>query len=122
MCRRSVTEHRSPYVTVPSCTKELVDFLKATFGGQICQKRTYQERHSKSWVWAVGHDAALYFLASLLPYLREPEKVRRATLLVNGYKAVTPRNGKYSSERLAERHEFERSFFSRSKNTHSMKV
>jgi len=40
-----------------------------------------------------------------------PEKKKRALLLTSEYKKVTPRNGKYSKEKLAEKLAFETKFF-----------
>jgi hypothetical protein len=50
-------------------------------------------------------------LERISPYLRVPEKVSRANLILTRYKAVTPRNGKYSEVQRGSKLEFEYSFF-----------
>jgi hypothetical protein len=81
------------------------------FGGCISTKRTYSHAHSASGVWALGGDAALKFLDLIFPYMREPEKIRRARMLIEEYKSVTPRNGRYTPMSLKRKREFERRFF-----------
>ena len=50
-------------------------------------------------------------LERIVPYLRVPEKVNRANLVLTRYKDVTPRNGKYSDVQHETKLEFEYSFF-----------
>jgi hypothetical protein len=102
---------RAPMVSVPSCTFALVRFLKRTYGGNISTKRTYKAGHTKSYVWALRYDAALNFLAAVLPHLKEPEKLRRAKMLVEEYKGLTVRNGRYSPSQLRLKRQFEKRFF-----------
>ena len=58
-----------------------------------------------------GSDDSLRFLDLVFPYMREPEKIRRARLLLYEYKSVTPRNGKYTPTILERKKEFETRFF-----------
>jgi hypothetical protein len=111
LCRRSSNENRSPLLTVPSTTRELVDWLKHNHGGSISTKRTYKENHSKSYVWDLAGDKAIDLLFKVLPFMLEPEKIRRATMLVREYKSVTVRNGRYSEEMKMLKLDFERHFF-----------
>lgn len=53
----------------------------------------------------------LSYTAGILPYMKEPEKIKRAQLIVNEYKQLTPRNGKYSKEQLSKKLNFEERFF-----------
>jgi hypothetical protein len=98
-------------VTVPSCTPELVSFLQATFGGSVSNKKPDKKNHTPSQAWRVTGDKALELLSKILPYLKEPEKIRRGKLLVDEYKKLTPRNGKYTDERRAKKLGFEHRFF-----------
>ena len=102
---------RLPVVSMTSTTRELVELLAEEFGGSIRAHRTYGREHSDSFIWSVRHDRALRMLERIAPFLREPEKVRRSRLLLNRYKALTPRNGKYSDEAVAAKIEFEHDFF-----------
>lgn len=111
LCRRSRNENRSPLLTVPSTTLELVDWLKVHHGGHISTKRTYKENHSDSYAWALAGNKAIDLLQNVLPFMQEPEKIRRAVLLVNDYKSVTVRNGRYTDEMKKRKLEFEAHFF-----------
>ncbi len=103
--------HRSPMVSIPSCSPALTSWLWTRFGGCISSKRTYKTGHSPSEVWALGSDDSLLFLDLVFPYMREPEKIRRARMLIEEYKSVTPRNGKYTPIILERKKDFERRFF-----------
>ncbi len=102
---------RFPVVSVSSTTHSLLEFLQNSYGGHISKHKTYKDHHLKSWSWKATHDAALIFLKKVLPYLKEPEKQRRALLLIHDYKKVTRRNGKYSKKQLEEKFAFEQKFF-----------
>lgn len=102
---------RYPVVSVSSTTLCLLEFLQQTYGGYISKHKTYQDHHKTSWSWKTTYDNALAFLERLLPYLKEPEKRRRAMLLTQQYKNVTLRNGKYSSLQLERKLALEQEFF-----------
>lgn len=104
-------KHRSPHVSMTSTTYELLEFMQKMFGGYIVNKKTYAKHHKRSWSWQLNYNAAYNVCKVLLPYLKEPEKIRRAKLIVTRYKNVTPRNGKYTTEKLVERQAFEDEFF-----------
>jgi hypothetical protein len=112
------SEHRSPAVTIPSTTWCFMIFLKKAFGGVVSSKRPSKKHHSKSWNWSVRYNAAIDLLRRVLPYMKHPEKIRRAKLLVLHYKEVTNRGGHYTPELLRRKHKFERAFFCRSTKTH----
>src|SRR5579864_4492089 len=111
---RPALRFRFPTVTVPNCTPELVRYLRSTFGGSVSNKRTYKKHHRPSYIWCLTRHRALKLLDNVLPYMKEPEKIRRAALLVNEYQVLTPRNGRYSSEMMQAKHDFERRFFTTS--------
>jgi hypothetical protein len=102
--------YRWPTITVPSCTKELTDFLKNQFGGCISNKRPDKVGHTPSKTWRLAGDKSLALLNLLLPYLKEPDKIRRAKLLIDKYKRLTPRNGRYTTEQRIKKLEFEHQF------------
>ena len=103
--------YRTPVVSMTSTTRELVDLLHDEYGGSVRFHRTYHDRHNNSFIWSVRHDRALRMLERIAPHLRVPEKVTRANLVLNRYKAVTPRNGKYSDTQRETKLEFEYLFF-----------
>ncbi len=102
---------RYPVVSVSSTTLCLLAFLQQTYGGHISKHKAYQDHHKPSWSWKTTHDNALVFLEKILPYLKEPEKLRRAILLTQNYKSVTQRNGKYTSRQLELKLALEQEFF-----------
>ena len=111
--RSRASENRYPAVTIPSTTYAFMKFLKTTFGGTVSRKRVYKKTHKKSWAWSVRGNAALELLKRLIAFMKEPEKVRRARLLLMRYKVVTAPNGKYTPALLKARRQFERKFFNK---------
>lgn len=104
-------ERRSPNVSLTSTSRELIDFLVETYGGCARVQKVYQDHHRQAWVWSVRQNQALAFLDRVLPYMKEEKKRSRANYIVSGYKAVTPRNGKYTPEMLEAKIAFEDGFF-----------
>lgn len=102
---------RSPTVSFPNTSEALVQLFQTYCGGTIIRKRAYKANHNVSWTCNIRYDAALRLLTELLPYLRHPEKIRRARLLLAQYKSVTPRNGKYTDALNKARVKFEHQFF-----------
>lgn len=102
---------RRPVVTVSSTTRELLEYLQLHFGGTICKQKTYQDHHKQSWSWRVSYAKAERLLRCILPYMIEPEKIRRAHMILNYYKALTTCNGNYSEEEKELKRAFERCFF-----------
>lgn len=107
--------YRTPAVSLTSTTYELLAFLKEHFGGHISKQKTYKEHHKAAWTWKLIYNNALTFVEKILPFMKEPEKRRRALLLLNEYKSLTPRNGRYTQEQLTKKLEFENRFFEKSK-------
>jgi hypothetical protein len=102
---------RYPVVSVSSTTLCLLEFLQTYYGGHISKHKAYKKHHAASWSWKARYDEALGFLEKVLPYLKEPEKRRRALLLTQDYKRVTRRNGRYSPEQLENKLALEQQFF-----------
>ena len=103
--------YRTPVVSMTSTTPELVDLLYSEYGGSVRKHKTYRTEHSDSFIWSVRHNRAIVMLTRISPYLRIPERVYRADLIPTRYKAVTPRNGKYSVQLSQAKLEFEHLFF-----------
>lgn len=113
LTRMSRNQWRSPVVSVSSTTYELVNHLKTTFGGTLVRlAKPKAPHHRQAWHWQVSRDNAIALLAAVEPLMLEPEKKRRARLIVSRYKQVTPRNGRYTLEGALAKQDFEDEFFS----------
>ena len=102
---------RSPVVSVSSTTPEILDLLKAKYGGYISTQKVYKAHHKQSYSWKLVNDKAFIILDDIKDYIVVPEKKYRCDLLLESYKQVTPRNGRYTSELLRLKQEFEEKFF-----------
>lgn len=111
LMRQHVTKRKSPVASLSSTTYELVEFMKTNFGGSIAKLSKREDHHKQAWHWQITHNGALDALRVISPYLLEPEKKRRATLLLSTYKKVTAANGKYTPEMDLARQAFENEFF-----------
>ena len=112
LTRLSGGEYRAPVVSMPSTTRELTDYMHATFGGHVVFRKARRPRWSDAWVWNIRSNACLTFLDIIFPYMRENRKRARAELLLTEYKTVTKRNGKYSECDIARKRAFEDAFMS----------
>lgn len=112
LTRHGKNEFARPRVSVASTTREMVDFLKITFGGHISTKRKKKKfYHKEAYIWAVSGNLALDLLKKVVDFLKEPRKRNRARYLLSRYKGVTVRNGKYNKFQLVRKKEFEKVFF-----------
>ena len=107
----STDKFRAPSVEMTSTTYAMLEKIQVLCGGNISQQKVYKETYKQSWHWQVRYDKAINLLAEVKDYLLEPKKSYRANLIVNEYKNVTPRNGKYNEEKLAAKLDFEERFF-----------
>jgi hypothetical protein len=102
---------RCPVISMTSTTREMLQFMQERYGGSIRVQRTYGENHSTAYIWSAQYNRAIDTLQRIRPYLLVPEKIRRADLILQTYKSVTPRNGKYDAKTAIARHAFELEFF-----------
>ena len=108
----SSCKFRHPVVSVTSTSYELIEFLHQTYGGKISVQKKYKEHHKQSWSWSIHYDRALQFIQDIRPYMKEQSKCRRADLLLDLYKPLTKRNGKYTNEQIQTKLDFETTFLS----------
>ncbi len=102
--------NRRIVVSIANTEIELLKFVIGQVGaGKITRKRIISDRHTPSFCYAITCRQALELLHQVKPYLRS-YKQRRAELALERYVQLTPRNGKYTASRLAERRAFERDF------------
>jgi len=111
LSRDHAKRNRIPVISMTSTTPELILWIQEQFGGQVRHHRTYRAHHRDSMIWSIKYDCAIEALRHVRPYLKEPEKVRRADLILSTYKSVTVRNGKYTAEDVAMKQQFEHEFF-----------
>ena len=104
-------EFRSPEIQVSSTTYEILTYLKEKIGGNISVKTKNHPKYKDAWLWKIRTNLALQLLDQIQDYLLVPEKKYRANLLTSTYKQVTPRNGRYSEEKLKQKLAFEEQFF-----------
>ena len=92
------TRFPSPQVAVASNDREVLEWLKAQFGGSISTKQPRRPTHSVSYDWRLTDRRALGFLRQIRPYLKIQRKIKRVDLLLSEYVLCTPRNGRYTDE------------------------
>jgi hypothetical protein len=92
----------SPCVTIPSTTCDLLYWIQnKTNCGTITKKKNYNhEKHHNSYTLTFRYNQAINLLKEIEPYLIIQSKRLRASLIINKYKALTPRNGRYSPQAL----------------------
>lgn len=108
---KTPNKFRRPVVSVSSTSLELLEFLRREHKGCIIKVTKRESHHKQAYIWTVVFDRARDFLKRVLPYLKEEEKIRRATLLIYTYPMITKRNGQYSVQEAKKRLEFEDTFF-----------
>lgn len=99
-------------ISVPSTSLELIQYLHRTFGGTVVTRTSRQAHHLTCRVWQVRNDNALDILSKILPHLRITSKIDRANLLINEYKGLVKRNGRYTDAEIEARLAFEERFLS----------
>lgn len=101
-------ENRQLAVSISNNDVSLLKFVKTTVGaGKVTTKKTYSERHARSFTYQISSRQALDLLRQLAPYLKT-YKAKRAKLALDAYLRLTPRNGRYRTDIAAARREFER--------------
>ena len=98
-------EYPSPCISISSTDIELLEWVKNTTNtGRIIKKKNYnKEKHLDSYTYRVIYDDALKILKEIEPYLIIKKKKSRAKHILDNYKKVTLRNGRYNrSQKLAK--------------------
>lgn len=100
LSRAHANEMGSPKVSVANNSLQLLNWIKTKTGtGVIIRRSKRSPVHGDQYVLDISDNAALALLGELREYLLV--KKAHAELLLARYKAVTPRNGKYTKELLA---------------------
>lgn len=87
-----------PLIAVDSTDRELIDWLHLRLGGSRVTKKKYADHHRQAYTWRLKDNRALVLLRLTLPYMVIERKRRRALMLVEEYRALTPANGRYTPE------------------------
>jgi hypothetical protein len=107
LSRKHAADNRQLSISISSTEKPMLEYvLEVTGVGKITNKRRSQEHHKASYSYAVYNRHALGLLAQVHPFLRSYKR-SRGELILRDYVRLTPRNGKYTPELLAERETFE---------------
>ena len=107
-------EFHSPCVSVASTSLELLNWLKKTIGkGMIISKKNYNpEVHKDCYSYVLRRNDAIKLIEEIYPYLVIDSKKKRAKLIIEKYKALTPRNGRYTDEMIKAKEDFYNEFMS----------
>lgn len=106
--RFHANQYPAPCVSIASTTIELLTWLKDTIGyGVIIKKKNYNpEKHKLSYSFVIKQNNAIKLLEDIYPYLIIESKRKRAEMIITQYKALTPRNGRYTEELPAKKDNF----------------
>jgi hypothetical protein len=110
LTRMHANETRRLVVSIANTEIPILQFVKDHVrAGKITNKRVTSDHHTPSYCYSITSTQALSLLQQVLPYLRSYKR-RRAALALARYRALTPRNGRYTTQLLNDRHEFEQEF------------
>ena len=70
-------------------------------------KKNYKpDKHENSYTYTARYNDAIYILETIEPFLVIPQKKSRTNIILDQYKLLTPRNGRYTSEQTAAKEDF----------------
>ncbi|MDU5106846.1 hypothetical protein [Clostridium sp.] len=107
-------EFPAPCVSIASTSLELLKWIKKTVEkGMIISKKNYNpEVHKDCYSYVLRRNDAIYLIKEIYPYLIIDSKRKHSELILKNYKALTPRNGRYSLEMLEGKENFYNEFIS----------
>jgi hypothetical protein len=102
----------APCVSIASTSYELLEWVRSKTGlGLIKSKKNYKPYvHENSFTFTAKYNDAIEMLEMVEPYLVINQKKLRAQLIINDYKKLTPRNGRYSPDSLESKNNFYKKF------------
>ena len=111
LSRKHRNENRQLVVSISSTEINMLKYVQEVVGaGKITNKRTYRSNHTPSGTYQISNRQALDLLKQIAPYLKS-YKAERATLILDHYLQLTPRNGRYSPLQREKRETFVKQFF-----------
>lgn len=105
-------QYPSPCISISSTDMELLEWiLRVTQMGRIINKKNYnKDKHLDSFTYRVIYNDALILLTQVEPFLVINKKRLRAKHILEGYKLVTLRNGRYNEEQKKAKEKFYEDF------------
>lgn len=101
LTRQHRNETHSPEVSVANTDLRLLTWLKSKIGGHIRKKIKKLPQHNQAYTWTVRDNRAIDLLRCVEKLLIV--KKAHSELITKKYKALTPRNGKYTKEILRKK-------------------
>ena len=93
-------DNRQLVVSISNTERNLLNYVQETVGaGRITNKRTSRVNHTPSFTYSISNRQALDLLKQITPYLKS-YKFGRATLVLDHYVRLTPRNGRYTAKQI----------------------
>lgn len=101
-------QYPSPCISISSTDLELLEWIKYTVkSGKINSKKNYnKERHKDCYTYTIIYDDAINLLKEIESYLVIKKKRARANHIIDKYKKVTLRNGRYNKTQKLEKEQF----------------
>ena len=79
----------------------------------IASKKNYNpEVHKDCYSYVLRRNDAIKLIEEIYPYLVINSKKKRAKLIIEKYKSLTPRNGRYTAEMIKAQEDFYNEFMS----------
>lgn len=112
LIRTHAGKFASPNISIASVSLELLVWVKEVTGvGQVKSKKNYKpDKHQDSFSYVAKYNDALMILDAIYPFLVIDKKKKRAHFIINNYKRLTKRNGRYSKNELYEKEAFYNAF------------
>lgn len=102
---------RGLVVTISNTEFAILKHVLEVIGvGGITNKRRSRDNHTPSFTYHIADRQALDLLEQIAPFMKS-HKAARAKLVLREYLRLTPRNGRYTNDQLAQRGAFIREFF-----------
>ena len=104
--KRGIGENwsRSPSAKFYNCDKGILEAIQKKYPlGRLNATKPKKANHNVSYVLGYMGDSALEILEQVLPHMLHGKKVERTRLIIEGYKRLTPRNGKYTEDQIKEK-------------------
>ena len=84
--KHNISLNAYPQIALGMTDKEPVQFIAFCLGGNIYSKdKARNPKYKKYYVWKVGCQKAYSAAKQLLPYVKNPAKIRQLTTVVNHY-------------------------------------
>jgi len=110
LSRKHRFDNRQLVVSISNTERNLLNYVQETVGaGSITNKRVTRANHTPSFTYSISNRQALDLLKQITLYLKS-YKSGRATLILDHYVRLTPRNGRYTSTQIEEREAFIQQF------------